>query len=68
MKGCDVMKVVRAIVQRCRTALKFCISTVAMMALFLIFVVLYGILVDRAIRIAVLALAVYAVYGMFCGI
>ena len=39
-----------------------------MMALFLIFVVLYGILVDRAIRIAVLALAVYAVYGMFCGI
>ena len=61
------MKVVRAIVQRCRTAVEFCIGAITMLAVLLLLVVLYGLLIDGAIRMVTIALGAYAVYVMMCG-
>lgn len=61
------MKVVRAIARRCRTVVEFCIGAVVMLVLFLLLVVLYGLLIDGAIRMVTIALGAYAVYVMMCG-
>lgn len=64
MKGGDEMEVVRAIARRCRETLEFCIGAVAILAAFVLLVLLYDFLIDGAIKAAVMALAACAVYVM----
>jgi len=56
------MEVVRAIARRCRETLEFCIGAVAILAAFVLLVLLYDFLIDGAIKAAVMALAACAVY------
>lgn len=62
VKGGDMVKMIRGIMRGCRTVVEFCIGAVAMLAVLLLLVVLYGLLIDGAIRMAAVALAAYAVY------
>lgn len=58
------MEVVRAIARRCRETLEFCIGAVAILAAFVLLVLLYDFLIDGAIKTATLSVAAYAVYAM----
>jgi hypothetical protein len=64
VKGGDEVEVVRTIVQGCRRVFAFCIGAVIMLSALVGLVFLYGLLIDGAIKAAVMALAACAVYVM----
>ncbi|EJP30161.1 hypothetical protein HMPREF1147_2089 [Selenomonas sp. FOBRC9] len=58
------MEVIRAIARRCRAVVTFCIGAIAMLAVLVALVFLYGLLIDGAVKGAAMALAAYAVYAI----
>ena len=58
------MEVVQTIVQGCRRVFAFCIGVGIMLSALVGLVFLYGLLIDGAIKAAVMALAACAVYVM----
>ena len=58
------MEVVQTIVQGCRRVFAFCIGVGIMLSVLVGLVFLYGLLIDGAIKAAVMALAACAVYVM----